>query len=57
MKTRNKWLTAGLGLALGAVVVVWVNMASIEAEGAAGRPPAFPRRLKPQLLSLKFSGS
>ena len=32
MKTRNKWLTAGLGLALGAVVVVWANMASIEAE-------------------------
>ena len=44
MKTRNKWLTAGLGLALGAVVVVWANMASIEAEGAAGRPPAFPWR-------------
>ncbi len=46
MKTRNKWFIAGLGPALGAVVVAWANMASIEAEaeGAAGRPLAFPWR-------------
>ncbi len=46
MKTRNKWFIAGLGPALGAVVVAWANMVSIEAEaeGAAGRPPAFPWR-------------
>ena len=46
MKTRNKRPIAGLGLALGAVVVAWANMASIEAkaEGAGDRPPAFPWR-------------
>ena len=46
MKTRNKWLAAGLGLALGAVVVVWANTALVEAkaEGAAGRLSAFPWR-------------